>query len=36
MDEVVPGIKAGVTVTCDSVIRAKDGGYHSKRWCYQD
>ena len=28
-----PGIKERVTVTCDSVIRAKDSGYRSKRWC---
>lgn len=24
-----PGIKVGVTVACDSVIRAKDGSYRN-------
>lgn len=36
MDEVVPGIKAGVTVASDSVIRTKDGSYRNERGCYQD
>ena len=29
MDEVVPGIKAGVTVTSVGTIRIKDSGYRS-------
>lgn len=36
MDEVVPGIKAGVTVTSVGAIRTKDGSYRNECRYYQD